>query len=217
VAIGAHPDDIEIGCGATLALHAHQGDSITMLVMTSGERGSCERRTRVAEQERASAILAARLVWGGFDDGALPDDLPTIVSIDRVLAEVAPDVIYTHAGADTHQDHRAGAVATLAAARRHHRVLHYGSPTTIGFAPTVFVDVAGFVDRKIEALSAHASQLAKNGLVDVEVVAADARSRGFQARVKYAEAFEPSRFLWQPVALGLDDIEILTEEHRSMT
>jgi len=68
VAIGAHPDDIEIGCGATLALHAHQGDSITMLVMTSGERGSCERRTRVAEQERASAILAARLVWGGFDD-----------------------------------------------------------------------------------------------------------------------------------------------------
>lgn len=216
VAIGAHPDDIEIGCGGTLALHAHQGDSITMLVMTTGERGST-RGIRMAEQERASAILEAQLVWGGFEDGALPDDLPAIELIDQVLADVSPDVIYTHANVDTHQDHRATAIATLAAARRHHRILHYSSPTTVGFAPTVFVDVAGFVERKLEALGAHASQLAKNGLVDAEAIAADARIRGFQARVKYAEAFEPARFLWQPVALGLDDIVILAEEDRSMT
>jgi LmbE family N-acetylglucosaminyl deacetylase len=216
LAIGAHPDDIEIGCGATLALHSRQRDAVAMLVMTVGERGPHQMRMRIDEQEAASDLLGANLIWGGFEDGSIPDDLPAVQMIDRVIEEISPDVIYTHAVSDTHQDHRAVAIATLSAARRHCRVLHYNSPTTIAFDPSVFVEVNGFVERKILAIEAHASQVAKNGLVNCEAIAAETRYWGHQARVKYAEAFEPARFLWHPIAIGLDDLErqILNEAGR---
>jgi LmbE family N-acetylglucosaminyl deacetylase len=75
-------------------------------------------------------------------------------------------------------------------------VLLYESPTTVTFNPAVYVDVAQQLATKVEALRSHVSQVAKNGLVDLDAVAAIARSRGFAARMHFAEAFETSRFVW---------------------
>jgi LmbE family N-acetylglucosaminyl deacetylase len=66
----------------------------------------------------------------------------------------------------------------------------------LGFSPTVYVDVSAHMEAKLSALNAHESQVLKNGLVDLEAVQAQARYRGFQARIKVAEAFEVERFLW---------------------
>ena len=69
LAVGAHPDDIELGCGGALLAHRARGDEITLLVMTTGEEGPQDARSRIREQEDAAALLGATLLWGGFPDG----------------------------------------------------------------------------------------------------------------------------------------------------
>jgi LmbE family N-acetylglucosaminyl deacetylase len=195
LAIGAHPDDIELGCGAALVAHRRAGHAVTMLVMTAG-LGAAEQQARPPEQEEAAALLGARLLWGGFGDGRVPVDGPAVQIIENAIAKTGAGIIYTHGAADSHQDHRAVSAATAAAARRTQRVLCYESPTSLGFSPTLFVDVDGLVEAKLGLLRAHLSQVMKNGLVDLEAVEAQARFRGFQARVRHAEAFEATRFVW---------------------
>ncbi len=196
VAIGAHPDDIELGCGGALIAHRDAGDEITMLVMTSGAIGPGAEAERRREQEDAARILGASLCWGGFADGAVPDGVDAVSAIQIVVEGTGADVVYTHSVHDTHQDHRATARATFGAARRVSRVLCYEAPSAVGFEPSVFVDVDGLVDAKLDLVRAHLSQVLGCGLVDLDAVAAQARFRGFQARSAQAEAFEVHRFLW---------------------
>ncbi len=76
LAIGAHPDDIELGCGATLLAHHAAGDQVTMLVVTGGENGpvGSDGPGRRRGQEAAARILGARLRWGGLVDCAVASD-----------------------------------------------------------------------------------------------------------------------------------------------
>ena len=195
LAVGAHPDDIELGCGATLAVHRARGDEITLLVLTEGELGAVPGVTRVEEQEEAAARLGATLRWGGQPDGHVPEGRPTVEVIESVLRDVRPGVIYTHTRRDTHQDHRAAARATFAAARGHSGVLCYEGPTTEGFAPDVYVDVDGFLEAKLDLARAHLSQVLREGLVDVAALEALARQRGYEGRIHHAEAFEIGRLV----------------------
>ena len=215
LAIGAHPDDVELGCGGSLFAHRAAGDSIALLVMTMGERGPQSLESRVHEQEDAASLLEAQLMWGGLDDGAVPDGPETVGLIDAAVRELEPDVIYTHSPHDTHQDHRATSVATLAAARRTARVLMYEAPTSKQFVPSFFVDITDFLDLKVASIRAHESQVQKNRLVDLEAVAAQARYRGFEARIGHrcAEGFAVDRFVWDltpaPLATaGMTDIDL---------
>jgi LmbE family N-acetylglucosaminyl deacetylase len=198
LAIGAHPDDIELGCGATLLAHHAAGDVVTMLVMTGGENGpvgSGSVGSRRHEQEEAARILGARLVWGGLVDCAVSSDSATVAVIERVIRETDAELVYVHASDDSHQDHRAVAAATLSAARRLSRVMHYQSPSTLTFTPTVFVDVTMQLSGKLAALNAHASQVEQSAMVEPDAVVASARHWGSQARIGYAEAFAPTRLV----------------------
>jgi LmbE family N-acetylglucosaminyl deacetylase len=109
----------------------------------------------------------------------------------------------------------ATSTASLAAGRRAGRILYYQAPSTLSFDPSVFVDMAHTVDDKMHALRAHWSQVAECPMVDLEAVQAGVRYWGQRARVRYAEAFESPRFLWQiaPVAASADadglDLEAL--------
>jgi LmbE family N-acetylglucosaminyl deacetylase len=203
LAIGAHPDDIELGCAGTLAAHRAAGDSVTMLVLTGGQNGPGSTATRRAEAEAAARALDCLLVWGRMVDCAVTAEATTIAAIENVISGVDADVVYVHAPDDSHQDHRAAAAAALSAARHSSRVLHYRSPSTTRFEPTVFVDISAHLDRKLTALACHRSQVEASAMVDPEVVAATARHFGAQARVRYAEAFTPARFVWDlaPVPL----------------
>jgi len=215
LAIGAHPDDIELGCGATLAAHAARGDAVALLVMTPGEHGPQSAISRIAEQEAAARILGARLYWGPFRDGAVPEGRASVELIDSVIEETGADVIYTHAAADSHQDHRVTARASLAAARRSARVVAYETPTSLGFVPSLFVDVECFLEKKLEAIRAHQSQVQKNRLVDLEAIQAQARWRGFQARRHYAEGFVVERFTWDLLdgsVTAADPLVLVAEE-----
>jgi LmbE family N-acetylglucosaminyl deacetylase len=194
LAIGAHPDDIELGCGATLLGHVAAGDAVTMLVLTGGQAGPGAAH-RHDEQRKAAAMLGATVRWGGLDDCDVPADATTVRLVEDVIRDTDADVVYVHAPDDSHQDHRAAAAATLSAARRMSRVLHYQSPSTLSFQPTVFVDVTAYLSGKLAALRAHASQVEMSAMVEPDAVVASARYWGAQARIGYAEAFAPCRLV----------------------
>jgi LmbE family N-acetylglucosaminyl deacetylase len=196
LAIGAHPDDIELGCAGALIEHRERGHHVSMLVMSQGESGPQYEHSRVSEQQDAADVIGADLYWGGFDDAAITDGRCTVDVIQNVMTLVRPDVIYSHTPSDSHQDHRATALATLAAARRSTRVLQYEAPSSLGFSPALYIDIRTSLEGKLAALRAHVSQVLRNGLVDLEAIEAQARYRGFQARIRVAEAFEIERFVW---------------------
>ena len=199
LAVGAHPDDIELGCAGALMRHVAAGDEVTMLVMTSGDRGPQGARSRVSEQKEASRIIGAQLLWGHFDDGAIPTGRESVSIVDSAVRDLHADVVYVHAPDDSHQDHVATSLATAAAARRTARILYYQSPSTTKFQPNVFVDVEATVNGKIDALRAHWSQVTQCQFVDLEAVEAGCRYWGNRARITYAEPFETPRFVWDIV------------------
>lgn len=199
LAIGSHPDDIELGCGGALLAHRAAGDNITMLVLTGGDRGpvsSTERDQRRQEQEAAAQMLGARLLWGGLKDCTLSHNQELISVIEGVIHEIQPDVIYVHATDDSHQDHIAAARGTLSAARHRSTILHYMSPSTLTFQPNLYVDITDHIDGKLAMLSCHHSQVSDSSMVNLQAKEASSLSWGFQSRRKNAEPFMTTRFVW---------------------
>ncbi|MBI5776753.1 MAG: PIG-L family deacetylase [Nitrospirae bacterium] len=196
LALGAHPDDIEAGCGGTLIKYALNGHRVFLMVMTAGERGG-KGTARRREQDRASKHLhAEKIFWGGYHDTEVPMEQGLIQKIERVVKSVDPHFIFVHYHDDTHQDHRHLAVSTVTATRYTRNVLFYEGPTTQNFSPTVFVDVDPVLDSKIDALKAHQSQVMKTnieGLTIVDIIRSSAHFRGIQGRVRNAEGFVPLR------------------------
>lgn len=175
LAIGAHPDDIEIGVGATLAAHAAAGDTITLLTLSRGGRGG-DADNRQHESLASAELLGARLFMEDLEDTHIPNADPTVGIIERVIAEVQPSIVYTHTRHDRHQDHRAVHDASLVATRRVDNVACYQSPSaTIDFRPSRFVTVDDFVERKLQLLQCFSSQTGLRDYLEPDFVVATAR------------------------------------------
>jgi LmbE family N-acetylglucosaminyl deacetylase len=198
LALGAHPDDIEYGCGGTLLKFAKQGENIFYLVLTKGEFGG-NPKIRQREQEKAMRLLGVKKIfWGGFKDTELPNERIIITFIDEVIKEVKPEEVYVNYSDDIHQDHRTLAECALAASRYIKKVLFYEDYTSNNFVPDIFVDIEDVLEEKKALIQIYASQVTKaypSKLDMVESVKAIANFRGFQGKVKYAEGFRAFRFL----------------------
>ncbi len=198
LAIGAHPDDLELACGGTLARLADSGHEVHSLVMSRGGVGG-ESHTR--EQEARDG--ARRLGVGVLHVHDFPDtnleltSREMIVAIEKAIAEVGPDLILTHSSHDQHQDHAAVHQAVLRAARKHHSILCFESPSvTAEFTPSVFFDVTDYIDIKQEAVLAHQDQIqGDKAYMGKERLAGMAVFRGGQVRRRHAEGFEVVRLL----------------------
>ena len=198
LAIGAHPDDIEFGCGGTLALHVEGGHDVHLLVMTEGQKGG-ETTIRKSEQHAAACVLKPKdLLWGGYCDTELSPNMNQLVhDIEEIIKQISPDLIFVNYEDDTHQDHRTLAKAAVSATRYVKNVLFYEGPTSRNFSPNVFVDIKETMDTKIDMLLAHNSQVMKTnieGLSIVDICRSTAVFRGIQGRVQYAEGFVPLRY-----------------------
>ena len=175
LAIGAHPDDVELGVGGILAAHHAAGDPIVILTLSRGEHGG-DPHIRHAESLASAKLLGARLIFENLADTQISDGNPTVGIIEGVIAEVQPTVIYTHTSHDRHQDHRAVHSATVVAARTIHTVYGYQSPSaTIDFRPTRFIPVDGFIEAKLAQLACFNSQAKKRNFLEPEFVRATAR------------------------------------------
>jgi LmbE family N-acetylglucosaminyl deacetylase len=211
LAVGAHPDDAELGCGATLALFKKRGHEVFILVLTKGEASGDPTAREKECKISASTIGAKNLFFGGLQDTKVTDGVETIMEIEKIVDLVKPDFVFGHSPKDGHQDHRNAGLATLSAARNSRRVFLYESPAALReFCPQVFVDVTSTFNVKLKALKAFGSQASKvyfkgNTFRDESrkfpyvsnAVEGLARFRGFQAGVTLAEAFEVGKFLME--------------------
>lgn len=198
LAIGAHPDDIEYGCGGTLIKYVSAGHTVHLHIVTDGSYGS-DPAIRRAEQEDAAAYIGAKgLSWGHRRDTEVVDDRALIVSIEEAVQKARPDAVFVNYYEDTHQDHRAVSLAAASATRYVKEVLFFEVPTSSNFNPEIFVDIESVLPKKMELLGMHASQVNKTkvqNLTILESARSCANFRGFQGRVKFAEAFKPLRVL----------------------
>ena len=216
LAIGAHPDDIEISCAGTLARYAGAGHPVTLAVFTCGDMGDLKipppelARIRKEESEASAAILGAGLLWPGItDELVFPNEEQRRVMID-VIRQADPDVLFTHSPNDYHPDHRYVSQLVFdsyfqkglphlpgqnqSACRFGRTQVYYmDNLAGISFAPADYVDITSVMETKRRMLECHQSQvkpmreLAQTNLIDV--VEIQSRFRGLAAGCEYAEGF----------------------------
>ena len=216
LAIGAHPDDVENFAGGTLALYAKEGHEVFIAVATRGDIGAPSGTrdeialTRRKEAQVACDLIGARLIWLGYDDEFLFNELKTRLSVIDAIREARPDVMFILSENDYHPDHR-----TIGLIARDSRIpasvplvetrFPYTSiPTTficdifsddgINFVPEFYVDITATHDMKLQLIEAHVSQVAWmeavfNSEMDSDSVKRD-RRRGLEAGVTFAEGFQ---------------------------
>ena len=193
LAVGAHPDDVEIGIGGILLRHAADGHRVTLLTLTGGEAGGLA-ADRAAESQRAAELLSARLIHASLEDTSVSEGGSTIGTILEVIEEIKPTTVYTHTNRDVHQDHRNAHSATLVAARGISRVFCYQAPSTsVEFKPTRFVAIDEFLERKIEVIQAFSSQVKVRDYLDEELLRATARYWSRWSQARYVEPLEVVR------------------------
>lgn len=224
LAIGAHPDDLDISCGGTLLKLARQGARVTLCIMTDGRANpigdpaqvSARRRS---EAQRSADMVGAELVWLGFPDGRLVDDMPARLALIEQMMRAQPDLIITHAPDDYHTDHNTTSRLVMACVqmawsppteivgkaeplRKPVPVAFMPTSNGINFIPEEYVDVTDVWETKLQMALSHRSQYLPGPDYDAAVIAEPldqyyfARLTrvvdefyGLQSWCKYAEAF----------------------------
>lgn len=193
LAIGAHPDDIELGCGGLLLKAARQGHDIFMYTLTrGGASGDPEQRTK--ELLQSAKFIGAKKVWiDNFEDTRLSLTSELINHIEFFINRADPDLVITHSLNDTHHDHRAISESTLEAGRFIPNIMSYEIPVTRDFKPEVYFDISEVMDDKIQLINIFWSQRTKMFLKS-NAIRGLAEYRALQSRlntsVTCVEAFE---------------------------
>ena len=205
LAIGAHLDDIELACGGTLAKSVQAGHQVKVIIMSKSgytdRNGKQMREDDIAVTEGTNALKVL-----GVEDIVIMD-YPTkdieyasdvICSIERVMEDFDPDVIFTHHPFDTHQAHVGVSKSTISAARRRNTIFFFEPITPSGrsyvaFKPQMYVDIGQTMDLKIASLKMHTTEYKKFGEEWITGVTCRAGFRGYEMGKQYAEAFEVLR------------------------
>ena len=214
--IAAHPDDPEFGCAATLAKWAAEGHEIIYLLLTSGDKGSREAGTfpgqvaavREVEQRAAAAELGVKqVIFCHHPDGLLEYSLTLRRELAGYLREYNPDTVVTidpWRKYQLHPDHRVAGLSTLDAiyaAREWHifpeQLIGDRTPCRVKDvflfwtdSPDYYEDVTSTIERRIEALKRHTSQVGERLDQLPDRIREGAQNTGKDAGFEYAEAFK---------------------------
>ncbi len=215
--ISCHPDDVEIACAGTLLKCRERGDRVVVCHLCSGNLGHVIippdelRVMRAEEAKRAGALGGIEVMWGGFDDLEIYDNnKESRDKVVKVIKQVNPDFIITHDPDDYMPDHvavsRLTFDASFAATLPNYRVdgvegaakmvpIYYMDTLCgVNFNPTEYVDVTEYIDKKLEMLECHESQIVwmrDHDHIDFpDMVKTCSRYRGFQCNADYAEGFK---------------------------
>lgn len=214
LAVGAHPDDLEILCGGTLARYAERGDNVFMAALTNGNMGHPKVKPedmgqiRKEEMNKSASIIGAEVIWMDVDDEFSEISLEARLKMVDAIRYAKPDVIITHDSNDYHVDHRntsqlvfeATPLACVHNIKRDYDVLEkqpliYLMDTLggIGFTPNEFVDIGSAIEIKKKMFRCHESQdkwmLEATGFDISDVIETMAKFRGYHAGVQHAEGF----------------------------
>jgi LmbE family N-acetylglucosaminyl deacetylase/tetratricopeptide (TPR) repeat protein len=191
LALGAHPDDIELGCAGFLLKLKASGARVYGLTFTKGEVGTDRQGLRENEAQKAAAFLGLDGYWVlGFPDTGLAGVIPELkAAIEAKIKELGITMVLTHTDVDVHGDHRAVFAATREAARAVPTVLCYEDvSTTNQFTPDLYVDITGYIEDHLKACAFHRTQEHRT-YMDAHVLQGRAAHRGMQIGVHFALAF----------------------------
>jgi len=197
LALGAHPDDLELGCGATLAKLVASGAAVHAVIFTAGDRGGAGDIDRAEETRAGLALLGiTNITVHDFPDTRLHEHLNGLIAaIEQHVARVVPDRVYTMFAQDRHQDHRAIHEASIVACRRVPQILGYETPSSYpNFIPTVFEPVDDYIEQKVASLKVHQSQGSRLYMQEEKIRSA-AHFRGVQVDLGQTEGFIPYKLV----------------------
>ena len=198
LAVGAHPDDLEVAVGGTLARLRRAGARVVLAVVSiPGDHA-----TRRREAERGAEILGGELRVLLDAPGKRIEDYKSyelVALLDREVKELEPAALLTHGAGEIHRDHRMVHEAALATQRlRYFDFFTYQPcfcrPVPVAFHPRMYVDISATIDTKMRAIDAHASQFGSRG-IETGIYRDMARLNGRMVGVSYAEGLEVSRMM----------------------
>jgi LmbE family N-acetylglucosaminyl deacetylase len=219
LAVGAHPDDVEICCGGTLARYALAGHHVMMGYATNGDKGHLRippaelAVIREREARAAAAVINAEVFWTGLPDGELFYDRPTRQIFIDMLRQARPDIILTHWSEAYHPDHVAAGqlvfsatyISTVPHIQTEHpasemvgRIYFMDVAHDVRAEAAEYVDITEVYELKRQMMAAHTSQLEwlkEHDNIDImAVMEGRDRATGQQCGVTYAERFVPRGF-----------------------
>lgn len=205
LAIGAHFDDVELGCGGALAKHAERGDSVYVFVATvSGFANQYDQSIRSseiarAEAEKAMKILGVTKMYCGDFKTLEVEFIDTLnIQILTLVQDLKIDMVYSHWTGDIHHDHQAVARASLHSCRHVPRLLMYRSNwyhSTVDFRGNFYVDITDQWSVKERAIRAHESEMERTGAKWISFFSNEAENAGQRIGVRYAEVYEVVKWL----------------------
>jgi LmbE family N-acetylglucosaminyl deacetylase len=205
LAIGAHFDDVELGCGGALARHAKNGDDVYVYVATVSGFANYNNQTvrsnetALGEAQTAMRVLGVKeLICGKFQTLAVEFVDALNMEILRIVEEKKIDMVYAHWAGDIHHDHQAVARASLHSCRHVPRLLMYRSNwyhSTMEFRGNFYVDITDYWDIKERAIRSHESEIDRTGEKWINFFRNEAENAGQRIGVKYAEVFEVVKWL----------------------
>ena len=197
LAIGAHPDDIELGCGGFILKAKNNNAKVYGLTLSKGERGTHKIDQREKEANRSAFFLELDGYWMlDFDDTHLQEKTNELKeAIEEIINKISPTTVLTHNAYDSHGDHRAVFTATKEAARHVPTILCYESVSTPeNFKPNYYVDITDYLSEMLRAIRLHKTQNGKT-YMNTELLKGRAAHRGIQCGVPYASAFKVYRII----------------------
>ena len=201
LAVGAHPDDIEVGCVGTLLKHKSCGDQVIVAITTQGGYGDRSWKQIKSEARNASRILGSEYIILDNKIGHYEMTWKTVTELDNIISEFKIDTVYSVWHGDSHQDHRLTFQNVLAACRKKsirnlycYELSDYSYRSQNTFNARFFVDISDHMENKIESIKCYKSYITKQ---QTEAVVGLAKHRGLACGSEYAEAFEPVFNIWK--------------------
>ena len=189
LAIGAHPDDAEVGVGGTLAAHVAAGDAVTILTLTRGTNAGGVQRAWQQSSSSAAVIGASAELENTANDGLETTEVADVIR--RAIDRLVPTILYVHTKSDQNADHRLVHDAALGTAGRVPTFACYqGSSASVDFRPNRFVPIDGFTDAKLEMLATFGTEGDREAELDPDFVLSTARAWSRFGQGKYCEALE---------------------------
>jgi LmbE family N-acetylglucosaminyl deacetylase len=193
LAIGSHPDDIELGCGGLIYKAVRNGHNVFMYTLTRGSAsGNPEQRT--LELIESSRFIGANMLWiDNFEDTRLSVNSDLINHIEFIINRSQADIVITHAPTDVHHDHKAVAVSTIEAGRKIPNIMAYEIPLTKHFDPQIFYDISDVINKKVELIKLFKSQHDKIYL-KANAIKGLAEYRALQSRLNAKPNYDDAGF-----------------------
>lgn len=206
LAIGAHFDDVELGCGGTLLKHRDRGDEIVLLVVThSGYESKMKKFSRSKEQAkeeggRSAEILKADLICLEKSPIALLPTEALVLEIEDLINQVKPDRVYSHQPTDSHADHAAVGYVSIRAARKCNEVMLYRSNWYImddTEEGNYYVNISDHIAEKEKLLKLFKSEMENTNYTWIDFVKKQNCAAGAKVDVGYAETFHLVKMFWR--------------------